>query len=158
MKRHSFIILGLLLGLLPVAAAAQSKLQGIVLDLTTNEPIAGVVVKSKNAFTSSDAEGQFTLTLKDGADSVTFRCMGYETLTKSVKDDLTRVYLGQKATRLKDVIVQAPDIYARGDTLVFNVSRYANAKDDAIIDVIKRLPGVKVEEDGTIMYQGKPIN
>ena len=55
-------------------------------------------------------------------------------------------------------IVQAPDIYAKGDTLVFNVAQYANAKDDAIIDVIKRLPGIKVEKDGTIKYQGKPIN
>ncbi|MBD4340545.1 hypothetical protein GUH15_31795, partial [Xanthomonas citri pv. citri] len=53
---------------------------------------------------------------------------------------------------------QAPDIYAKGDTLVFNVARYANATDNAIIDVIKRLPGIKVEDDGTIKYQGKPIN
>ena len=66
--------------------------------------------------------------------------------------------MATKATQLNDVIVQAPDIYAKGDTLVFNVARYANAKDNAIIDVIKRLPGIKVEDDGTIKYQGKPIN
>ena len=64
------------------------------------------------------------------------------------------VEMCRKATQLKDVIVQAPDIYARGDTLVFNVARYANATDNAIIDVIKRLPGIKVEDDGTIKYQG----
>ena len=51
MKRHSFIILGLLLGLLPVAAAAQSKQQGIELDLTKDEPISSGVVLSKNTFT-----------------------------------------------------------------------------------------------------------
>ena len=59
---------------------------------------------------------------------------------------------------LRDVIVQAPDIYARGDTLVFNVEQYATARDNAIIDIIRRLPGIKVEDDGTIKYQGKPIS
>ncbi|MDE6271080.1 MAG: hypothetical protein K2M12_09545, partial [Muribaculaceae bacterium] len=81
-----------------------------------------------------------------------------ETLTLPSKADLSDVRLLSKTTQLRDVIVQAPDIYAKGDTLVFNVERYATAKDNAIIDIIKRLPGIKVEKDGTIKYQGKPIN
>lgn len=158
MTRYCFLILSLLSGLLSVTAADQDELQGSVIDADTDEPISGVIVRSKGVFTSTDTDGRFTIVPESGADSISFRFMGYETLTLPVTSDLSAVRLNQKATQLKDIIVEAPDIYAKGDTLVFNVARYANAKDNAIIDVIKRLPGIKVESDGTIKYQGKPIN
>lgn len=146
------------MGLLSVKAADPGKLSGMVVDAETDEPIIGCIVKSKGAFTSTDKEGRFIISAKAGADSISFRFMGYETRSLPVTADFSCVRLSPKATQLHDVIVEAPDIYAKGDTLVFNVAKYANAKDNAIIDVIKRLPGIKVEEDGTIKYQGKPIN
>lgn len=145
-------------GLLPAMAAFPTELPGYVRDAETGDPIAGVIVKSKGVFTKTDEYGHFLLKIKTPVDSVSFRCMGYETLKLASTADMSDVRLNQKATQLNDVIVEAPDIYSKGDTLVFNVARYANAKDNAIIDVIKRLPGVKVLEDGTIEYQGKPIN
>lgn len=158
MIRSNLFILCILLGLLSATAADSGKLRGFVRDAETGEPVVGAIVKTKGAFASTDRNGSFSILPKAAADSISFRCMGYESLTLPLTADLLRVRLKPKATQLKDVIVKAPDIYARGDTLVFNVERYANAKDNAIIDVIKRLPGIKVEDDGTIKYQGKPIN
>lgn len=158
MKRTAFLILGVLLGLLPVKATDPGELTGIIVDSETGEPVAGAIVQTKGAYTSSDSAGQFRLNVKEANDSVGFRCMGYESKKLPVSSDLSLVKMTPKTTQLRDVIVQAPDIYAKGDTLVFNVSRYAKPEDNAIIDVIKRLPGVKVEEDGTIKYQGKPIS
>lgn len=158
MIRYSFFIFCILLGLLSASAADTGKLQGIVRDADSEEPIAGAIVKTKGAFASTDRNGRFALSPKDGADSVSFRCMGYEPRTLPLTANMSDVRLTPKTTQLRDVIVEAPDIYAKGDTLVFNVAKYANAKDNAIIDVIKRLPGIKVEDDGTIKYQGKPIN
>lgn len=158
MNRYSFFILCVLLGLLSASAADPGELRGRVVDADTDEPVAGCIVKSKGAFTSTDKEGRFVINPKAGADSVSFRFMGYESRVLLITADFSCVRLRPKATQLNDVIVEAPDIYAKGDTLVFNVAKYANAKDNAIIDVIKRLPGIKVEEDGTIKYQGKPIN
>ena len=156
--RHYFFILGILLGLSHAMAADPGEVTGTVIDALTSEPVPGAIVKAKDSFTSTNANGEFKLKVKNGADSVSFRCMGYEILILPVSADMSSIRLSPKATRLKDVIIEAPDIYAKGDTLVFNVDRYANSKDNAIIDVIKRLPGIKVEEDGTIKYQGKPIN
>lgn len=158
MNRYSFFILCVFLGLLSASAADPGELCGRVVDADTDEPIVGCIVKSKGAFASTDKDGRFVIKLKVGTDSVSFRFMGYESRSLPVTADFSVVRMTPKATQLKDVIIEAPDIYARGDTLVFNVSKYANAKDNAIIDVIKRLPGIKVEEDGTIKYQGKPIN
>ena len=146
------------IGLSPIGAAATDEVHGKVVDCATEEPIAGCIVKSKGSFTSTDKKGGFSLTLRNPADSVTFSFIGYESLTLPVTADMQMVKLTPKTTVLKDVVIEAPDIYARGDTLVFNVARYANAKDNAIIDVIKRLPGIKVKDDGTIEYQGKPIS
>ncbi|MBD5323401.1 MAG: carboxypeptidase-like regulatory domain-containing protein [Bacteroides sp.] len=158
MIRYSFFILCVLLGLLSASAADQGELRGKVVDAGSGEPIAGCIVKSKGAFTSTGKDGRFAISPKEGADSISFRFMGYESRSLPVTADFSNVTLRPKATQLRDVIVEAPDIYARGDTLVFNVAKYANAKDNAIIDVIKRLPGIKVKDDGTIEYQGKPIN
>ncbi len=165
MIRHSFFILCIFLGLLSAMAAVPEKISGTIADSDTGEAIPGVVVQVVDpkgkpvAFTSSSSKGYFSVSVNVPVDSVSFRCMGYEPLTLSLTYNFSKgVRLRPKATQLNDVIVHAPDIYARGDTLVFNVASYANAKDDAIIDVIKRLPGIKVEEDGTIKYQGKPIN
>lgn len=158
MIRYSFFILCVFLGLLSATAAVPGELRGTVKDALTGEPVSSAIVKSKGAFTSTDANGMFVLRPTAEVDSVSFRCMGYEPVTLPAKAQMGDVLLLSKATELKDVIVEAPDIYAKGDTLVFDVSRYATAKDNAIIDVIKRLPGIKVEEDGTIKYQGKPIN
>ena len=165
MTRYNFFILWLFLGLLSASAAVPEIVSGIIVDVETRQPVAGTVVQALNkrgkatAFASSNATGSFKIKLSDTTDSISFRSMGYETLKLPRNYDFSKgVEMLPKTTQLKDVIVQAPDIYAKGDTLVFNVARYSNATDNAIIDVIKRLPGIKVEEDGTIMYQGKPIN
>lgn len=154
----SFLILCLLLALPAVEAAEPSTISGTVTDAEGGEPVAGVVVKAARAFTTSNADGRFSLAVKAPADSVTFRCMGYESVTLPLSADFSVVRLRPKTTQLRDVIIEAPDIYARGDTLVFNVSRFAKPEDNAIIDVIKRLPGITVDDNGTIKYQGKPIN
>lgn len=158
MNRFYSFILCILAGLQTAWANDPTELHGTVSDEETGEPVAGAIVKGKGSFTSTGNDGRFFLKLESDTDSVTIRSMGYETVTLPATAGLSDVRMKRKATRLNDVIVEAPDIYARGDTLVFNVARYANAKDNAIIDVIKRLPGIKVSEDGTIEYQGKPIS
>lgn len=165
MTRSCFFILYLFLGLLSASAAVPETVSGVIVDGESRQPIAGAVVQAidregkATAFASSNANGVFRIKISDMTDSISFRCIGYETLKLPRSYDFAKgIDMWPKATQLKDVIIQAPDIYAKGDTLVFNVARYANATDNAIIDVIKRLPGIKVEDDGTIKYQGKPIN
>ena len=38
------------------------------------------------------------------------------------------------------------------------MSKYATPADKNLSDVLKRLPGIKVEENGQIKYHGEPIN
>jgi len=45
-----------------------------------------------------------------------------------------------------------------GDTLNYDVASFSNKQDRTIGDVIKKLPGIEVAENGQISYGGKPIN
>lgn len=59
---------------------------------------------------------------------------------------------------LKDVTVSVPPIKVKGDTLTYNVASFKNASDRSIEDIIRKLPGINVSEDGRIYYNGESIN
>lgn len=44
-----------------------------------------------------------------------------------------------------------------GDTLNYNVAAYRDNNDRVIVDVLKKMPGIGVSEDGSISYNGKKI-
>lgn len=158
--------LSILVSLLLLAAlsARSEETRGRLLDAETLMPVARAVVKATDesgnavAFTSSGPKGEFRLNAGNKALRLSVKAIGYAETELPLPLEDPDILLCPKETQLKEVVVCAPDIYQRGDTLVFSINRYANATDNAIIDVIKRLPGVKVKDDGTIMYNGKPIN
>ena len=55
-----------------VASAAMLELQGCIIDIESEEPLAGAIVQGLNStsrpltFTSSDSEGRFALKIKKG--------------------------------------------------------------------------------------------
>lgn len=162
MTRLCLLVFGIMLAA-ALSAAPSGELCGRVVDSDSGEGIAGAVVQGLAGgkavcFATTAGDGGFVLRSRTVVDTLSVRAMGYAKLLVSADADLSAVRLRPEATVLREVVVQSPDIYARGDTLVFNVSQFAKADDNAIIDVIKRLPGVKVKDDGTITYQGKPIN
>ena len=58
---------------------------------------------------------------------------------------------------LKEVQVKGSRITGR-DTISFDLTRFANERDNSLKDVLKKLPGVDIEKNGRINYNGKPIN
>ena len=68
------------------------------------------------------------------------------------------VALHAQAIDIKEIIVKAPKIKSQGDTIIYNVASFSKEGDKTIGDVLKKLPGVRVEENGQISYQGTAIN
>lgn len=64
----------------------------------------------------------------------------------------------EKGTELKEVVVKAPAIYQRGDTLSYNLSSYITKSDYTLKDALKKLPGIDIEKSGKIKYLGKDIS
>ena len=157
MKRLAILLLYVYLHL-PLCYGQVKALVGSVTDEESGEPIAGAIVQAvggKNyTFTTND--GCFSL--KGEARQIRVQSMGYRSIVVDVTESPIHIKMKPEATQLKDVIIKAPDIIQKSDTLVYSMSKWAQKQDRNMADVLRRLPGVEVAEDGGIKYNGEPIN
>ena len=59
---------------------------------------------------------------------------------------------------LPEVMVKVKPVEISRDTVKYNVAAFQDKNDRYIEDVLKKLPGIEVAEDGRISYKGNPIN
>ncbi len=74
------------------------------------------------------------------------------------KTQVINFTLIEKKTELPMVTVQARPITVNGDTTNYNVASFAGKQDKFIGDVIAKLPGIEMDANGQIKYNGKPIS
>lgn len=114
------------------------------------------------AYAISDSKGFYSITFSSSYNEIDInvRCMGYETITETIKNisQNKNFKLNEKSFELKEVIVKASPITQKGDTIKYSVNAFSKEQDRSIGDVLKRMPGIEVLSDGKILYQGKPIN
>lgn len=111
-------------------------------------------------FCQTDKKGHFSIAIKATEDSLQLK-LSHISYREQVIDipNKTREYnfvLASKTLQLKDVVVEAPPVYRINDTINYNVRSFTSKEDKVIGDVIKKLPGIEID-NGRIMYQGKPI-
>ena len=94
--------------------------------------------------------------------SLVVECLGYETFKRDVADgnDLSdmRIILHSKATDLKEVVVAAPTVTLRGDTISYRLSAFTGKGDVTLKDAMRNLPGIDISDNGKIKYMGKEIS
>ena len=56
-----------------------------------------------------------------------------------------------------EIVAQAPEVTASEDTLVYNSSAYRVPEGSALEELVKKLPGAEVDENGKITINGKEI-
>ena len=150
-----------------VSAVAQVNVSGIVVDKESNEPLTGASVIVKGAdgkikkYATSKGDGGFAMSLPSVAGcrlEVSMMSFAKKTIPlDSVSFPLT-VQLEPGTTLLKEVTVKADRIREQGDTITYNVGSFAQQQDRSIGDVLKRMPGIDVANNGKIQYQGEDIN
>lgn len=118
------------------------------------------------AFTTTNKQGEYSLQQKDNFSkdsfSVQLQAFGFskqKTLIQFHSQSVNFI-LQPEITELPKVTVQnkPQPIRAQGDTITYRVENFTNPTDRVIGDVIKRLPGVEMNADGKITYQGKAIS
>ncbi|MBM3160927.1 MAG: outer membrane beta-barrel protein [Bacteroidetes bacterium] len=155
--------------------AQEMRVKGVVFDTSGTKPLpnTGVMaVRIKDSVllrhTRTNINGEFSLT---GFQVDTFTLYvehpEYDTKTffifgsKSNSEiDIPKISLSGKSKQLKEVIVYANKnpIYFKGDTLVYVADSFKVGENAVVEDLLKKLPGIKVDENGTITSQGKQIN
>lgn len=164
--RKLIIIIPILLGL--TSAFAQKQIKGKVKD-TKGLAIAAVSINLKDAggsiisFTRSDEKGNFALSFTEVVENFTIEAssIGYAKKALNITD-LNKSYdfiLTESETMLKTVVVKnRPTLKLNGDTLNYTTSDFADKQDRTIGDVIRKMPGIEVADNGKVSYNGKPIS
>ena len=64
----------------------------------------------------------------------------------------------EEALQLKEVSVKSEKIWGGNDTVNYVVDAFRDTTDIVIADVLRKMPGIEVKDDGKVEYKGKPIS
>lgn len=169
--------LSLICILFSVSAFAQKKgsIKGVAFDTLTRQPVAGATItlvekkdSSLVSFTMTDNGGRFELSgIPNGEYRLMITHVNYHnsniffTVSDSVKShDLANITMNDKNKVLAEVIVtnEAPPVTMVGDTVQYNAGSFKTQPNASVEQLLKKLPGVKVEKDGSIKAQGEKVS
>lgn len=147
-------------------ADVQVTISGRVTD-KEGEPLPAIVAlligKSIKGYSNANANGEYLISadISEDADSLILRSamLGFRTSFSklAIESKTVDVVMKEVITSLKEVSVVADKITQRGDTLSYRVGAYQDDDDRVIGDVIKKMPGLEVSENGRISFNGKTI-
>jgi hypothetical protein len=165
-----------LLLLLPLLGLAQKKstLKGVVYDTTLHKGLAYATVSVLNAhdstlvtFTRADSTGNFRLPYLDkGRFLVSASYVGYAPVWKNIsiqKEGETIDFGRIEMTDLLSmgnvtVTTRRAPVTINNDTVEFNTENFKTQPNAVVEDLLKKLPGVTVDNDGTVRVNGQKIN
>lgn len=152
-----------------------ANVTGLVVDFETKEIIQQAAVQlfalpdtTVVTGTVSDNSGHFTFKkVPQGSFLLRFSFLGYGTqeaefkIARSDREvDLGRFPLKSDAILLQEATIEAnlPETQIVDDTLMFNASAFRVPEGSVLEELIKRLPGVVIDEDGNITVNGKTVS
>lgn len=155
-----------------LAALAQRNVTGKVIEAETNEPLAMTTVKllktdstmAKGGLTATN--GSFSIAAPaDGKYILQVTCIGFKTYHKNITISggknmpLGTISMEPDAIMLKGATVtgRALKVTTREDTFVYNAAAYRTPEGSVVEELIKRLPGAKIDDDGNITINGKEV-
>lgn len=163
------------LAFLPKVTAQNMKVTGHVVDTTGKRALANVsvlAVRIKDSlllkYTRTNADGDFVLT-NFKVDTFTLIVEHPELEPKSYfifgnegnsEINIPSIRMNMKTKELDEVVIFANKnpIFYRGDTLVYVADSFKVGQNAVVEDLLKKLPGLKIDENGQISSQGKEIS
>ncbi len=156
-------------------AQKNGSIKGVAFDTISKQPVAAVTVtvlakkdSSLITFTMTDNSGRFEL---KGIPNGEYRLLithvnYYNSNTRfTISDNNKNPELGNIV--MNDAIKILPEVFARNeeppvtlinDTVQYNAGSFKVQPNASVEQLLKKLPGVKVEKDGSIKAQGEKVN
>ncbi|MEK7226676.1 MAG: carboxypeptidase regulatory-like domain-containing protein, partial [Bacteroidota bacterium] len=170
------IYLSLVLACFTTVLFAQKNgtVKGVVFDTISKQPVAAAtitVLEKKDSslvtFTMTGNDGKFELKgLANGEYRLMITHVNYHNSNSffSIGDnnknaELGNIVMNDKAKVLAEVVVtnEAPPVTLINDTIQYNAGSFKTQPNASVEQLLKKLPGVKVEKDGTIKAQGETV-
>ena len=164
MKKIVFIAIFMVTG----ALSAQITFNGIIKDSIGNPlEMANVialdtVAKRVASYGFSDDKGNFKLELKNNTTyNIKISYVGFKDISEFLKTKETNIsknYTMSEDTMLDGInIVSTMPVTIKGDTIIYNADSFTNGSERKLEDVLKKLPGVEVNDAGEIEIEGKRV-
>ncbi len=166
------ITLVLLFTILPLISISQNvKFEGTVKDTLGNPlEMANVIAFKKGtkflqSYSITDSKGNYRLTLEQGQE-YTFKVsyLGYDTqnidiLIENASTTLKKhIVLKESNESLSEVeLTYEMPVQIIGDTIVYNTDSFVSGKEKKLEDVLKKLPGIDIDDNGEIEVEGKKV-
>ena len=167
--KTAFAAAAVILSAAAVRAQGPCRITGTVTDAATRQPVAGVVVKLTDAegnlaaYSTTDGKGAYAILRKSAPEAgsrLVFSMLGYA--TRQIAPDgwaePIDAVMETAATTIREVVVKAPRISMQGDTISYNARAFTDTDDKTLSDILKKMPGIEIEESGRVKYQGESIN
>ncbi|MBD0295021.1 MAG: TonB-dependent receptor, partial [Flavisolibacter sp.] len=156
-----------------LAQKVTGTVRGILQDSITAQPLTDAtvsVMKAKDSslisFTLSSNSGFFEIkNLATGTYYIIVSYQGFKTIKKpftistgNAITDLRIIKMERAYKKMQEVVIvdDAP-VKIKGDTLAFNANSFKTKPNATVEDLLKKLPGVQVDRDGTVKAQGENV-
>ncbi len=166
------LLLAILLLVTTMAFAQKREISGYLIDSESKEPLALATVqllKMDSTFISgalSNDSGKFAIQAPANEKYLLkVTSVGYLPTVKRIQmQDNHDLNMGMlqvlaNSTLLKEAVVkaQALKVTVKEDTFIYNSAAYRTPEGSTIEELVKRLPGAKVDDDGKITINGKEV-
>ena len=142
-------------------------MKGKILD-SLNSPLESASIVAINKLTNglenyalSDKEGKYELNLNENIGyKIQVSSIGLITINDTIQtkeSDFVKDYILRANVVLDEVVVTMP-VIVRGDTLIYNADSFKNGSERKLEDIIEKLPGVQINDNGQIEVEGKVVN
>ncbi len=158
---------------LSVQAFSQNgTVKGVAFDTSINQSVPNATItllKKKDSslitFGMADNNGKFELNeIPFGEYRLLITQINYRnsnkvfTIDNEHKNiDLGNVIMYDKNKVLSEIVIEAPPVTLVGDTIQYNAGSFKTQPNASVEDLLKKLPGVKVDKDGTVKAQGEKV-
>ena len=117
--------------------------------------------KALDAYTITEEDGVFSLKLQPQKKyKIQVSALGLQTindLLETQEGDIKKEYVLRSEILLDEVVVKMP-VVVRGDTLIYDADSFKNGSERKLEDIIDKLPGVEINDNGQIEVEGKVVN
>ncbi len=118
------------------------------------------------AFTNTGSTSHYntTINITEPGDSIVITAShtGYTTIVKKIWVEPGKKYtvdftLLTDLHNLGNVTVNAPPVWTRGDTTFYKVDAFKDGDERKLIDVITKMPGFEINQDGVLLFNKKAV-
>ncbi len=162
-------IISLCFALISLSLQAQIKMQGVVKD-SIGQPLelANVIAINQStqaleSYSITSADGKYKLGLsKASVYTIQVSYIGMKTISNVMNTaalDIDKDFTLYQENALDEIeLTYEMPVTVKGDTIVYNADSFKNGTERKLEDILEKLPGVEVTDDGEIEVEGRIVS